>query len=138
MRSRIRISDSGLRSSSSSSAALSPSPRSHPAAGSAVSTFGVTALAFARSARVSGSRLLVLGPDEAALDPHRAVMVEDDESPAARDVGGVVGLPLGFQPLDLGLKLAETRIDIVGKFLGRSRCCSVRLSNSACAASRAA
>ena len=63
-------------------------------------------------------RLLVLGPHKAALDAHGAIMVEDDESPATRDVGGVIGLTLGLQPLDLGLKLAETRIDFVGQFLG--------------------
>ena len=48
-------------------------------------------------------------------------MVEDDKGPATGDVGGIVGLTLGLQPLDLGLKLAETRIDFVGQFLGRSR-----------------
>ncbi len=44
-------------------------------------------------------------------------MVEDDEGSATRDVGGVVGLTLGLKPLDLGLKLAETRVDFVRQFL---------------------
>jgi hypothetical protein len=36
----------------------------------------------------------VLGPDEAALDPNHAVIIEGHESPAARDVIRIVGLPL--------------------------------------------
>ena len=64
-------------------------------------------------------------------------MVEDHESAAARDVVRVIGLPLGFQPLDLGFQFAEPRIHVVRKFFGLS-CCSVMLLNSACAASRAA
>ena len=67
-----------------------------------------------------------------------AIMVEDDESAAARDVVRVIGLPLRLQPLDFGLKFAEPRIHVVRQVLRPSRCCSVRLLNSACAASRAA
>jgi hypothetical protein len=36
-------------------------------------------------------------------------MIEDHERPAARDVIGIVGLPLRFQPLDISFKLADTR-----------------------------
>jgi hypothetical protein len=43
---------------------------------------------------------------EATLNPHRGIMIEDDECPAARDVIRIVGVPLGFQPIGLGLKLA--------------------------------
>ena len=78
----------------------------------------MTALAFAAHILRFRLRLLVLGPHKAALDAHGAVMVEDDKGPATGDVGGIVGLTLGLQPLDLGLKLAETRIDFVGQFLG--------------------
>ena len=45
-------------------------------------------------------------------------MVEDHESAAARDVVRVIGLPLGFQPLDLGFQFAEPRIHVVRKFFG--------------------
>jgi hypothetical protein len=53
-----------------------------------------------------GPGLFVLRPDEAALDPDHAVMIEDHEGPAARDVIRIIGVPLGFQPIDLSLKLA--------------------------------
>src|SRR6266851_10091127 len=86
-------------------------------AGSAVLMDGVTALAFAARIMRFRLRLLVLGPHKAALDAHGAVMIEDDKGPATRDVGGVIGLTLGLKPLDLGFKLAETRIDFVGQFL---------------------
>ena len=137
MRSRIRISDSGLSSSSSSCRVQISPPGSIVRAG--LDRHRSRHRRSPNFARLPGFGLgfLVLGPDKAALDPHGAIMVEDDESPAARDVGGIIGLPLGLQPLDLGLKLAETRIDFVRQFLGVS-CCSVRLLNSACAASRAA
>jgi hypothetical protein len=79
-------------------------------AGSAVVMDGVTALAFAAYIMRLRLRLLVLGPHKAALDAHGAVTVEDDKSPATRDVGGVIGETLDLQPLDLGFKLAETRI----------------------------
>ena len=71
-----------------------------------------------RRPRVFLAALLVLGPDEAALDAHGAVMVEDDEGAAPRDVVGVIGLTHRLKPLDLGFKLAETRIDFIGQFLG--------------------
>src|SRR6266851_6398213 len=86
-------------------------------AGSAVLIDGVTALAFAAYVLRFRLRLLVLGSYKAALDAHGAVMIEDDKGPATRDVGGVIGLTLGLKPLDLGFKLAETRIDFVGQFL---------------------
>jgi hypothetical protein len=44
-------------------------------------------------------------------------MVEDDEGPAASDVGGIIGKTLGLKPLDFGFKFTETRIDFVGQFL---------------------
>ncbi len=40
------------------------------------------------------------------------------KAPATRDVGGLVGLTLCLKPLDLGLELAETRIDIIRQFFG--------------------
>lgn len=46
-------------------------------------------------------------------------MIEDHEGATTRDVVRIIGLPLRFQPLDFGLKLAEPRIHIVGEFLGR-------------------
>ena len=46
-------------------------------------------------------------------------MTEDHESPAARDVIGIIDLPLRFQPLDVSLKLAKSRVHMVGKFIGR-------------------
>src|SRR5713226_3147723 len=96
--------------------ALTPGFTARPS--SAVLMDGVTALAFAAHIMRFRLRLLVLGPHKAALDAHGAVMVEDDKGPATRDVGGVVGLTLGLKPLDLGFKLAEARIDIIGQFLG--------------------
>ena len=78
----------------------------------AVTTLGVAALRSIACVLGFGLGLFVLGSDEAAFDPHGAVMVEDDESAAACDVVGVIGLPLGLQPLDLGFKLAEPRIHI--------------------------
>jgi hypothetical protein len=85
--------------------------------GSAVLIDGVIALAFAAHIMRFWLRLLVLGSYKAALDTDGAVMVEDDEGSATRDVGGVIGLTLGLQPLDLGLKLTEARIDFGGQFL---------------------
>src|SRR6267378_265900 len=67
---------------------------------SAVLIAGVTALAFAAHIMRFCLRLLVLGPYKAALDADGAVMVEDDEGPTTGDVGGIVGLTLGLQPLD--------------------------------------
>src|SRR5712671_704009 len=84
---------------------------------SAVLMNSVTALAFAAHIMRIRLRLLVLGSYKAALDAHGAVMVEDDKGPATGDVGGIVGLTLGLKPLDLGLKLAETRINLIRQFL---------------------
>src|SRR5258707_15516049 len=53
-----------------------------------------------------GLGFCVLGPAEAAFDPHRAVMIEDYESATPRDIVGIIGVPFGFQPLDVSLKLA--------------------------------
>src|SRR5882762_577069 len=86
-------------------------------AGSAVLTDGVTALAFTAHGLRFRLRLLVLGSYKTALDAHGAVMIEDDKGPAAGDVGGIIGLTLGLKPLDLGLKLAETRINLIRQFL---------------------
>lgn len=66
-----------------------------------------------------GLRLFVREPDETALDPDGTIVIEDHERTAARDVVAVVRLPLGFQPLDLGLKFAEPCIHFIGKFVGR-------------------
>lgn len=66
-----------------------------------------------------GLGLLVLRADETPLDPHRAIVIEDHERAAARDVGGIVGLPFRLQPLDFGLQLAEPRVHLVRQFLGR-------------------
>jgi hypothetical protein len=63
-------------------------------------------------------RLFVRGPDETPFDPHGPVVIEDHERAAARDVLGVVGLPLRFQPFDLGLKFTEPYVHIIGKFIG--------------------
>src|SRR6266581_5753820 len=84
---------------------------------SAVLMNSVTALAFAAHIMRFRRWLLVLGPHKTALDADSAVMVEDDKGPATGDVSGVVGLTFRLKPLDLGLKLAETRIDFVGQFL---------------------
>src|SRR5258705_4864992 len=81
--------------------------------GSAVPIDGVTALAFAARIKRFRLRLLVLGSYQAALDAHGAIMIEDDKGPTTGDVGGIVGLTLGIQPLDLGFKLAEARIDFI-------------------------
>src|SRR6267378_3707514 len=86
-------------------------------AGSAVLMDGVIALAFAAHIMRFRLRLLVLGSYKTALDAHGAVMVEGDKGPAAGDVGGIIGLTLGLKPLDLGLKLAETRINLIRQFL---------------------
>lgn len=67
----------------------------------------------------SGPGLFVPGPDEAALNPDHAVMIEDHESPAACDVIRIIGLPLRFEPLDVSLKLAEPRVYMVRKFISR-------------------
>ena len=64
-------------------------------------------------------RLFVRGPDETAFDSDSTVVIEDHERAAARDVVGIVRLPLGFQPLDLGLKFAELGIHIFRKFIRR-------------------
>src|SRR6266581_4230173 len=86
-------------------------------AGSAVLMDGVIALAFTAHIMCFRLRLLVLGSYKAAFDAHGAVMVEDDKGSTTGDVGGIVGLTPGLQPLDLGFKLAKTRIDFVGQFL---------------------
>jgi hypothetical protein len=71
--------------------------------------------------RMFGLRLglFVLGPDEGAFDPHRAVMIEDHESATRRDIVGIIGVPFGFQPLDVSLKLAKSSIHMIRKFIGR-------------------
>ena len=79
---------------------------------------GTTALTFAAHVLRFRLRLLVLGPHKAALDAQGAVMVEDDKGPAPRNVGGVIGLTLRLKSLDLGFKLAKTRIDFIRQFLG--------------------
>src|SRR5258705_5963882 len=84
---------------------------------SAVLIDGVTALTFAAHGMRFRLRFLVLSPYETALDTHGPVMVEDNKSPAARDISGVVGQTFGLKSLDLGFKLAETRVDFVGQFL---------------------
>src|SRR6266702_4539391 len=63
--------------------------------------------------------LFVRGPDETAFDPDGTVVIEDHESTAARNLVRIIGLPLGFQPLDFGLKLAEPGIHFIRKFVGR-------------------
>src|SRR5216684_5915372 len=87
--------------------------------GSTVLIDGVTALAFAAHVMCFWLRLLVLGSYKAALDPDHAVMVENQENPAARDVIRIIGLTLGFQPLGYSLKLAQSRVHMVRKFIGR-------------------
>src|SRR5258708_5252125 len=79
--------------------------------GSAVLVDRVTALAFTAPGMRFRLRLLVLGSYKTALDANGTVMIEDNKGPATRDVSGVVGLTFRLKPLDLGLKLAETRID---------------------------
>src|SRR5216684_8844487 len=86
--------------------------------GSTVLIDGVTALAFAAHVMCFWLRLLVLGSYKAALDPDHAVMIENHESPAARDVIRIIGLTLGFQPLGYSLKLAQPRVHMVWKFVG--------------------
>src|SRR5260370_21433567 len=85
----------------------------------AVSTFGITGHRGLARMLGLGLGFFVLGPDEAALDPDHAVMIEDHESSAARDVIRIIGLPLGFQPLGYSLKLEQPRVHMVGKFIGR-------------------
>ena len=58
-----------------------------------------------------GLWLFVPGPDEPALDPDHAVMIEDHESPAARDVIRIIGVSFGFQPLNPEIEGRFRRID---------------------------
>src|SRR6266852_227230 len=55
--------------------------------GSADPTDDVTALAFVAHIMRFRLRFLVFGPHESALDAHGPVMIEDNKSPAPRDVG---------------------------------------------------
>jgi hypothetical protein len=54
----------------------------------------------------SASGLLVLGPDETALDAG-CPSGQHDKHAAARDLVGIVGMTLGVDALDLGFKLPE-------------------------------
>lgn len=55
--------------------------------------------------RVLRLRRFLLDTHEATLDAGCAVMVEDDEHPATRDLVDVIGVALGVDPFDLGFKL---------------------------------
>ncbi len=46
-------------------------------------------------------------------------MIKDHESAAPRDVVGIIGLPLRFQPLDLGFQFAKPGVHVIRQFLGR-------------------
>jgi hypothetical protein len=46
-------------------------------------------------------------------------VIEDHESAASRDILSIIGGTPYFQPLDLGLKLAEPGVYVVWEFVSR-------------------
>jgi hypothetical protein len=64
-----------------------------------------------------GSRLFVARTNEPSLDPKAAIVIEDHEGAAARDIVAIVGLPFGLEQIDLGFQLAEPDIHVVGDFV---------------------
>lgn len=60
-------------------------------------------------------RCFILGPDETALDAGFAVMGQDNEHAAARDLLRLVGMTQRIDPLDLRFKLPA--VHVVGQFV---------------------
>ncbi len=80
-------------------------------------------------------RGLVFGTDETALDPNIAIMADNDERAAARNVVWIEGMAFDVQPVDFGFELRKARIHLVRKVGIGVLPFRVRRSSSSCAAS---